>query len=554
MTDDIFLFPSHEEMKSERAKEKFREAVTLYGKDYVRLAEHFSKIQPYCYDKSGIWWLWNDELKCWEMIDEVDLINLLRNNAPPYFNLTKSEIWNEIIKSMKLIGRTKQPDKIPSGIIQLKDKCYNIFTNEIIIANPKFFNVNPIPYGFSNSDLTPTMDRIFEEWVGKDYVKTLYQIIAYCMLPEYPLHRLFCLTGSGSNGKSKYLALIRKFIGENNYTSAELDSLISNRFESAKLFKKLVCTMGETNFNVLKNTGTIKKLTGDDAISFEFKNKNPFIEMNYAKIIIATNSLPATADKTDGFYRRWLIVDFPNKFSEKKDILSEIPEEEYSNLATKSLKLLKELLEIREFHNEGSFEERKKKYEDSSNPLLMFVNEHCDKDIHGAILSTEFINKAGAYLVAKGKRPMSWKDEMLPLLRNMGVERDRIRLTDYQNPMHCIVGLSWKTIKNEVKIEDCATCATKTTSFTPCTLSQLPNRNDGTAGCGGTKDNHLLENQEKKDFFSPILNNLSKSLLISFTDLQKKTDCEESALLTILTDLEEKGEIYQPVAGFYLLR
>jgi len=61
---------------------------------------------------------------------------------------------------------------------------------------------------------------------------------------------------------------------------------------------------------------------------------------------------------TEGFYRRWTIIDFPNKFSEKKDILKGIPEAEYNNLANKSIKKLQKLLREREFTNEQSIEER----------------------------------------------------------------------------------------------------------------------------------------------------------------------------------------------------
>ena len=93
--------------------------------------------------------------------------------------------------------------------------------------------------------------------------------------------------------------------------------------------------MGETNFNEMSRTSKLKKLTGGDLIGFEYKNKNPFEAKNYAKILIATNSLPTTSDKTLGFYRRWMIIDFPNQFSEKKDILKDIPEEEYESLALK---------------------------------------------------------------------------------------------------------------------------------------------------------------------------------------------------------------------------
>jgi len=43
------------------------------------------------------------------------------------------------------------------------------------------------------------------------------------------------------------------------------------------------------------------------------------------------------------FYRRWTIIDFPNQFTEKKDILKDIPEIEFNNLATKCVVILKNL-------------------------------------------------------------------------------------------------------------------------------------------------------------------------------------------------------------------
>jgi len=195
------------------------------------------------------------------------------------------------------------------------------------------------------------------------------------------------------NGKSCFLRLLERFIGRENTTATELDTLIASRFEITKLHKKLVCVMGETNFAEISRTSIIKKLTGQDIIGFEYKNKNPFDDLNYAKIIIATNNLPATTDKTLGFYRRWCIIDFPNKFSEQKDILEEIPEEEYSVLATKSLILLKDLMKKKSFHNEGSIEQRKEKYESKSNFLEEFVNSFVKEDFGGFITKSDFNKK-----------------------------------------------------------------------------------------------------------------------------------------------------------------
>lgn len=148
--------------------------------------------------------------------------------------------------------------------------------------------------------------------------------------------------------------------------------------------------MGETNFNEMSKTSTLKKLSGGDLIGFEYKNKDPFEDINYAKIIIATNNLPTTTDKTIGFYRRWMIIDFPNQFSEKKDILNDIPEEEYQALAVKCALILKDLLSNREFTNEGSVEDRMERYESKSNPLGKFMDEMVEEDCDGQIWKWEF--------------------------------------------------------------------------------------------------------------------------------------------------------------------
>ena len=190
---------------------------------------------------------------------------------------------------------------------------------------------------------------------------------------------------------------MKKFIGKDNITSTELDSLLNSRFEITKLHKKLVCVMGETNFAEMSKTSVIKKLTGQDTIGYEYKNKNPFDDINYAKILIATNNLPTTTDKTIGFYRRWLIIDFPNRFSEQKDILADIPEEEYEILTLKSLRILKDLMEEKTFHNEGTIEDREKKYEEKSNPFDKFWNESIVEDLNSFISKKKFKEKLDSW-------------------------------------------------------------------------------------------------------------------------------------------------------------
>ena len=362
-----------------------------YGKR--DLSTQLLEVQPLYYDENKIWWFWNKEEFKWELTDETNILNFVRNLS--FANTIKSKEKSEIIEALKQEARSKKPIEAKKTWVQFKDIIVDILSGEEIKASPKYFITNPIPYPLHKKKLflTPTIDKIFEEWVGKDYVQTLYEIIAYSLLPDYPMNRLFCFIGAGMNGKSCFLNLLKKFIGQDNCCSTELDTLLTSRFEVTRLHKKLVCMMGETNFNEMSKTSILKKLSGGDLIGFEYKNKNPFQEVNYAKIMIATNNLPTTTDKTIGFYRRWLIIDFPNQFSEKKDILADIPNEEYECLTIKCLMILKDLLEKKEFHNEGSIEERTKKYEDHSDPLEKFIKEFVIEDADGSIWKFEFEKK-----------------------------------------------------------------------------------------------------------------------------------------------------------------
>jgi len=437
-------------------KQATKKAVQRITKDGYKTAKVFSRRgqaevfledNPLFYDKSGMFWKWDFERYCYEITDEIDILNQISDELD--VDTINSKARTEILNSLKQEGRKNTPKEIEPTWIQFKDKIVDIITGEQFEATPKYFVVNPIPWELNKENIehTPTMDKIFEEWVGKDYVKTLYEIIAYSLIPNYPIHRLFCFIGGGLNGKSKFLELLRTFIGNINCCSTELDTLLTSRFEITRLHKKLICQMGETDFEEMSKTSILKKLTGGDLIGFEYKNKNPFEELNYAKILISTNNLPTTTDKTIGFYRRWLIIDFPNQFSEKKDILADIPKEEYENLALKSIILLKDLLIKREFHKEGNIQERKEKYENKSDFLQKFLDEFVEEEINSEITTADFRKKFAAWCDSNKHRKID-DGTLGKKLKEKGYEKQRKYFGWMNNgnggQLFCYLNIKWK--------------------------------------------------------------------------------------------------------------
>ncbi len=409
-----------EELKQSREKFKENAAKVFTPKGQAKV---FTNLQPLFYDRNGLWWLWNLKDYCWGIVDEVDVLNMIDEDTGE--DVISPRNRTLILNSLKQQGRKNIPEEIKPTWVQFKETIVDVETGEEFKASPQYFVTNPIQWDMEKKIFdTENMDRIFEEWVGKEYVELLYEIIAYSILPDYPIHRIFCFIGSGLNGKSKFLELLRKFVGKENVCSTELDTLLGSRFEVTRLHKKLVCQMGETNFNEMSKTSMLKKLCGGDLIGFEYKNKNPFEEKNYAKIIIATNNLPTTTDKTIGFYRRWTIIDFPNQFNEKKNILDEIPEKEFNSLASRCVVTLKDILKKRCFTNEGTIEERTEKYESKSNFLEQFLKLFTIGNINGYITKADFYKKFVAWSKENNHREMS-ENSVGMAMKKLGVETEK---------------------------------------------------------------------------------------------------------------------------------
>ena len=395
--------------------------INFFVANYIQNIQTLYEKQPFFFDVTNQFWMWDTKKFKYVEIDDIDLMNILDVAYNSASMTLDSSTKGKYMEAFKRIGRQNNPIDLPKEWIQFKNKLFNIQTKEIKEVSPDYFLTNPLPWEIGNSDNCPTIEKLFNEWVGKKYIKTLYEVIAYCCYRDYPIHLCFTLVGSGRNGKSQFQRLLCKFLGEDNTSTTDLDIIIGNRFETIKCYKKLAVLMGETNFGVMEKTSMLKKLSGGDKIGFEKKNKNPFDDYNYGKLIINSNSLPSSDDTSEGFYRRWLIINFPNDFPEGKDIFLTVPEIEFNNLARKIVGLLPELIEHTNFTNQGSVQERKERYIEYSNPLPLFLNEMYEVDYEGYI-SYGYMYKNYCQFLIKRKMRVVSREEFSKALTREGYE------------------------------------------------------------------------------------------------------------------------------------
>jgi len=381
-------------------------------------AEEFNETQPIFYDKSKSFWLWNSEEFKWVMSDDVEILNMISSSTG--VDVINSKSRTEILNALKQKGRKNAPKEPKGEWVQFKDKIYDVKTGDVFPATSEYFIKNPLPWKVGISEDTPTIDKLLREWVDEEFIDTLLEIIAYSACTERFMQRMIALVGGGSNGKGTFVKLLYKFLGEENITSSELRLISENHFETAVLYGKLVVIFGEVQYDDLRNTNTLKQIAGEDKIRYCFKGKTPFADKNTAMGLCLTNSLPITPDRSIGFYRKWSIIDFPNQFKEvKKDLITIIPDSEFENLSKRCLRILKELYENPKFTNEGDFEERAKRYEERSNPVMRFIEDFCLEEPGENLSLRNFTNVCNQYLKDKHLRVMT-ASQIGKVIRNEG--------------------------------------------------------------------------------------------------------------------------------------
>lgn len=203
--------------------------------------------------------------------------------------------------------------------IQTLNGLVNLYTGEFREFDKNIFTTVSIPVYFNTHADEKEMTDALMMYANydKELFELLVEFIAYIFFDKNKFRKMFMLYGIGSNGKSKYTSIIEKFIGKENITSLSLDDL-NHRFKVAALVSSR-CNIGnDIGAKLLDDSQMIKKLTGEDLINADRKNRDPIEFECSAKLVFSCNKLPRANDKSYGFYNRFIILPFTFDFDSYK--------------------------------------------------------------------------------------------------------------------------------------------------------------------------------------------------------------------------------------------
>jgi putative DNA primase/helicase len=301
-------------------------------------------------------------------------------------HICEETIYN--LKSKVYLGTVKT---LPLNMIPVKNGLFNIDSMKLEPFSSDYFVTSKLPVNYMEGADCPVFKKFVADVVPKDGVDLAQEVYGYTLQRDYRHQKAVMLQGEGENGKSVFLACLKSFLGVENVSSVSLQNLSEDRFAKSSLYMKLANIYPDLPHRDITETGDFKALTGGDLIETEFKFKNRFRFVNYAKLIFSGNRMPSTNDDSVAFYRRWIIIVFPNTFpvgDPKRDdqILDKITtDEELSGILNWAMAGLRRLNERKAFTYARSTEEIRKQYDRLSDSVKAFCNERLEYDPLGEL-------------------------------------------------------------------------------------------------------------------------------------------------------------------------
>lgn len=332
------------------------------------------------------------------------------------------EIVNKIICKIEADTYIDQDDFFSRqnqypNLIPVQNGVLNIDTRELQPHEPKYCFFNKLPISYNPESYCYNIRKFIESVIpNEEDILTLQEFYGSCLLKEYRYEKCLLVTGGGSNGKSKTLELLKYLLGIENIAEINPQAIEEDMFAKGELVNKMANISGDISSKALSNTGDFKDLTGRGLIMAPRKFKTRVKFTNYAKFIFSANEVPITYDLSDGFFRRWIIIDFPYRFLDPEDI-EEVSEEDKDKVRIKDPEIINNLIdgvelsgflnwcldgydrlrETKRFSNSQTIQKVKKMWVRKSSSIQAFLLDCIAEDYDSFVVKQEFKQKYVAY-------------------------------------------------------------------------------------------------------------------------------------------------------------
>ena len=295
---------------------------------------------------------------------------------------TMTAITDTVGQWRMLIRREVREINANPFIVNVRNGLYNVLDGSFKPHTADYYSTVQVGANYDPSAACPQFLDFLNSILGEDEAYLMQEIFGYLLIPVNKAQKSFVLVGAPNAGKSTLLSVAQEILlGAGNVSNIPWQSL-GDRFNKAELFGKLANIFADLPSKHIDDGGMFKALTGEDYITAERKNKDPFSFRPYARLLFSCNEIPRNySDRSDGFYRRLIIIRFDKSVPpEKRDPnLRERIAVERDGILLWALEGLRRLIKAGYLFTETQrTKDEVTRYRIESNSALTFIDEFCE--------------------------------------------------------------------------------------------------------------------------------------------------------------------------------
>ena len=280
----------------------------------------------------------NEALFCEEFLQESRIIFANRAFFTPNGRVTDDIVLRgEVYEKLKSYTISSVPQKIKNIMELLKleamvedlppqpDRIHvangTLMLDGRFIEGKKEIVQSRLPVSYNPNAAAPALWLNFlDGLLYEEDIPTLQEFIGYCLIPSNKGQRMMVIKGNGGEGKSQIGAVLSTIFGT-NMKDGSIGKISENRFARADLEHILLCVDDDMRMEALRQTNYVKSIvTAQGKMDLERKGKQSYQGWMFARLLAFSNGdLQALYDRSDGFYRRQLVLTTKEKPVDRAD-------------------------------------------------------------------------------------------------------------------------------------------------------------------------------------------------------------------------------------------
>jgi putative DNA primase/helicase len=373
------------------------------------LADHLAKTDPviyvgesYYFYEDGVYNPHNDKTALRRVRSFMDTAHALI-----------SEMRDTDAQWQVLIDKTVREINVNPYLLNLENGIYNVLTDELQPHDSAVMSTIRLGGKYDPQAECPIFLRYLRDVLPESELPLIQEIMGYMLIPVNKAQKSFVLVGKPDSGKSTLLYVIQDLLLRQENVSNLTWQALDEKFATVQLFGKLANVFADLPTMDIKDTGTFKAITGEDYISAQHKFKEYFSFKPFCRLLFSCNNIPKNyTDRSDGFYRRLILIRFDHSIPEdKKDenLKDKLANETDGILAWSVIGLKRLMANNFRFSETARTRSELASYKAENSSVLAFVEDCCEIKPGSEVLSNDIYTVYHEYCTENGQKPVSQK-------------------------------------------------------------------------------------------------------------------------------------------------